>query len=402
MTIGQVAGVTDAGRKRRRNEDAYVADPPLFVVADGMGGAQAGEIASQLATGVFREPDAGGGSAPEERVAALVQEANRRIYERARRDAEASGMGTTITAALLDDGRIVIGHVGDSRAYRIRDDELEQLTQDHSLVADLIRSGRLTPEEAETHPQRSVITRVLGTDPEVDVDVLAVEAKLGDIFLLGFDGLTTMVGDDEILEAVRAHETLQLVARALVEEANRRGGEDNVTVVLFEVEDTAAEDGRADEGLNDLEDTLTRLEVPAAVRAPSASPPGAPPVEEAEATGWVPVEERRGRGERRRRSSALVLSLLGLLLVAAVLAGGLWFLSRSHFIGAHEDGHVAVYQGVPWEITSDVVLYRARYISELQAVQLSREERADLFEHELMGYDAAREELARYELEAPR
>src|SRR5919197_206522 len=184
------AGVTDAGRKRRRNEDAYVCEPPLFAVADGMGGAQAGEIASRLAAAALSGGPGSSGSG-EERVAALIQEANRRIYERSSEDKAVSGMGTTMTVALAEDGTIAIGHVGDSRAYVIRDRSLEQLTEDHSLVAELVRSGKLSPEEAEGHPQRSVITRALGTDPEVDVDVFSVPAQAADVFMLCSDGLTS-------------------------------------------------------------------------------------------------------------------------------------------------------------------------------------------------------------------
>jgi protein phosphatase len=144
MRIGESAGITDAGRRRRRNEDAYVREPPLFAVADGMGGARAGEVASRLAAAVFREFHQADDLEPEERIAAIIREANRRIYERARGDADASGMGTTITAALVAGSRVAVGHVGDSRAYRIRDGRIEQLTDDHSLVADLVRSGRIS------------------------------------------------------------------------------------------------------------------------------------------------------------------------------------------------------------------------------------------------------------------
>jgi PPM family protein phosphatase len=148
MRLGESAGRTHPGKVRRRNEDSYVLDPPLFAVADGMGGAQAGEVASRLTAAAFREYHDADALPPDERIQSIIQEANRRIYERARADSDASGMGTTVTAALLTGGRVTLGHVGDSRAYRIRDGELEQLTEDHSLVADLMRSGRLTPEEA--------------------------------------------------------------------------------------------------------------------------------------------------------------------------------------------------------------------------------------------------------------
>src|SRR5439155_23138862 len=273
VRLGQTAGVTDAGRRRRRNEDSFVVEPPLFVVADGMGGAQAGEVASRLAAAAFREFHEADELEPEARLAATVQEANRRIYERAQQDTEVSGMGTTITAALAGDESIAIGHVGDSRAYRVRGRQLEQLTEDHSLVADLIRSGRLTPEEAESHPQRSVITRALGTDPEVDVDTFTLEAEAGDVFLLCSDGLTSMVTDDEILSLLDASGDLERAGKALVKAANKSGGEDNITVVLFtlaEEEDVAGEtavmhDGRG--SADELEDTLSGLEAPAAIRS---------------------------------------------------------------------------------------------------------------------------------------
>jgi PPM family protein phosphatase len=169
-------------------------------------------------------------------VAALIEEANRRVFRRANEDREVSGMGTTMTVALVEDERVAIGHVGDSRAYLVREGRLEQLTDDHSLVAELVRSGKLTPEEAEAHPQRSVITRALGTESEVDVDTFSVRATPGDLFLLCSDGLTVMVDDDTILEAIEQHRSnLDEAAKALVNAANKVGGEDNITVVFFEL-----------------------------------------------------------------------------------------------------------------------------------------------------------------------
>ena len=286
MRLGERAALTDAGRKRRRNEDSFVAEPPLFAVADGMGGAQAGEVASRLAAAPFREFHEADELDPEQRLEAIIQEANRRIFERAQTDTQASGMGTTVTASLVGENQLSIGHVGDSRAYRIRGGALEQLTEDHSLVADLVRSGRLSPEEADIHPQRSVITRALGTDPEVDVDTFTVDVETDDVFLLCSDGLTTMVEDDRILAVVRDAKSLEHAARSLVKEANRRGGEDNVTVVLFRLEagDALADTlvaGNGHDASTDLEDTLSGIEVPAAAgggpdrdhrRAPGATP----------------------------------------------------------------------------------------------------------------------------------
>ena len=233
----RTAHLTHPGRKRRHNEDSYVHEPPLFAIADGMGGAKAGEVASGLAVEALQlRPDVSGDG--ESYVVDLIQEANRRVYDRAHEDAEASGMGTTMTVALVDaeHGRVVFGHVGDSRAYRIRDDHLEQLTDDHSLVGELIRSGKLTREEADVHPQRSVITRALGTDPNVDVDTFAVETQPGDIFLLCSDGLSGMVSDEEICDIIVHSPDLEQAAQRLVERANENGGEDNCTVVLLAVE----------------------------------------------------------------------------------------------------------------------------------------------------------------------
>ncbi|TMM06316.1 MAG: Stp1/IreP family PP2C-type Ser/Thr phosphatase [Actinobacteria bacterium] len=222
VTVTQLGYGTDTGKKRRRNEDDYVVEPPLFAIADGMGGAQAGELASSLAAGAVREDEGAAGSG-ERRVAELIQEANRRVYERSSQDAAASGMGTTMTVALAGDGNVAFGHVGDSRAYLIRDGKLEQLTEDHSLVAELVRSGKLSPEEAETHPQRSVITRALGTDPDVDVDTFSIEALPGDLFMLCSDGLTSMVEDDVILRCIEKNrDNLQASRSARTSESRSR------------------------------------------------------------------------------------------------------------------------------------------------------------------------------------
>jgi len=234
MTIRDAAGATDTGHKRRRNEDAYVCEPPLFAVADGMGGHQAGEVASRIAAAALREhvEPAGG----PEHVEALIREANRRIWQASLEDVSASGMGTTVTVALVEDDLITIGHVGDSRAYRIRDRRIEQLTDDHSLAAELERSGKLSAEEARAHPQRSVITRALGTEPDVEIDTFTLEGRPGDLYLLCSDGLSSMVEDAEILEVLEGRRgSLDSAARELVRAANRSGGEDNITVVCFEL-----------------------------------------------------------------------------------------------------------------------------------------------------------------------
>jgi serine/threonine protein phosphatase PrpC len=242
MPVAAFAVASDTGRKRRRNEDNYVVAPPLFAVADGMGGAQAGEVASKLAASTV-ESEAGLALHGVERVAALVHEANRRVYERSTTDPAASGMGTTMTVALVEGESVTIGHVGDSRAYLVRGDRMEQLTDDHSLVNELLKSGKLSPEEADVHPQRSWITRAVGTDPDVLVDAFTIEAQDGDVFLICSDGLTDMVEDADILDVVARHrDDLERAVRSLVAAANRRGGEDNITAVAFRIAASGARD----------------------------------------------------------------------------------------------------------------------------------------------------------------
>jgi protein phosphatase len=235
MRIGRTAVVTDRGRRRLGNEDAYVFKPPFFAIADGMGGARAGEIAAGLAASALEE----GKPQSAESIVALIEEANRRIWERSLQDPDTAGMGTTLTAALVDadEGSIVIGHVGDSRAYLYRGGALEQLTTDHSLVVELVESGILTPEEAERHPQRSAITRAVGTEPTVQVDAFTVDAEPGDLYLICSDGLTDMLSADEVEGILDQSADPSRAAQALVATANARGGEDNITVVLFEMTD---------------------------------------------------------------------------------------------------------------------------------------------------------------------
>jgi protein phosphatase len=314
--IGRVAAVTDPGRKRRRNEDAYVVEPPLFAIADGMGGAQAGEIASRLATAALRE-GGGVGTSGEQRIVDLIQEANRRVYDRSSTDPNTSGMGTTITVALVEDGSVSFGHVGDSRAYLIRDASMEQLTEDHSLVNELLKTGRLSREEAEVHPQRSVITRALGTDPDVDVDTFSVPARTGDLFVLCSDGLTDMVSERSILSVVeRNRNDIEAALRALVKAANRGGGQDNITVVAFEIADEPlANEGDTREQVFPVddaspeEDTLTEADGVPVVDTSVMS------VGEIEAAAAAQAEEEPAPRHLRRR----VFAWLAVLLIAAAI-----------------------------------------------------------------------------------
>ncbi len=340
--IGRVAKVTDTGRKRRRNEDSLVCEPPLFAIADGMGGAQAGEVASRLAAAALIE--GGSGARGEERIFELIQDANRRVFDRSSTDPNASGMGTTMTVALVDGDNVSFGHVGDSRAYLIRDGRMEQLTEDHSLVNELLKSGKLTREEAEIHPQKSVITRAVGTDPDVDVDTFTVAGRNGDLFLLCSDGLTDLVAEREIFELVERHRAdMDRALRALVKEANRGGGDDNITVVAFEIADEAVSDGETKEqalpatavmeiAVSDDEDTLTEADnVPVVgntmivsaeeLRAHIGAGKTEADAEPAELEPAEPDPDLTRRHADRRRLAAWIMLVV---FVAAVVAVLLW------------------------------------------------------------------------------
>jgi PPM family protein phosphatase len=345
MNLGRHTGVTDVGRKRRHNEDSFVVAPPLFAVADGMGGANAGEVASGLTVETLRE-ESRNDSAGEKFVVSLIQEANRRVYQRQIDDAEASGMGTTVTVALIEDGVVRFGHVGDSRAYLYRDGVLQQLTDDHSLVGELVRSGKISATEAETHPQRSVITRALGSDPNVDVDTFTVDAQPGDVFLLCSDGLYSMVGTEKILEVLQQRrQDLDGAARELISAANKRGGDDNITVVAFEIarpgeeitQVDAAPPPAVEEVPADEEDTLDESEgVPAvttqvisaadleAFRTAQAQDEKYTPKEFAAEHQPEDIEELLAEEGQGRRTGLLVA--LGVVAILAAVAVALYLL----------------------------------------------------------------------------
>jgi len=290
-----------------------------------MGGAQAGEVASKLAAGALEETDPGALSGPDKLVQ-LIQEANRRVFERASSDPATSGMGTTMTVALVEDNGVTIGHVGDSRAYVVREGRLEQLTEDHSLVNELLKSGKLSREEADVHPQRSVITRAVGTDPDVDVDAFVVDAAEGDIFLLCSDGLTDMVGDDDILDTVEKHrDDLDRVTKALVSAANRGGGEDNITVVAFTIAADGDDTVRMPAQDPDDEDTAEHV-----LAAPPVDTMVVPPDQVPDVFVEADSPEARELSRREPMTPAarvrLVLTMLVLLAIAAVLL--VWGLVR--------------------------------------------------------------------------
>jgi serine/threonine protein phosphatase PrpC len=389
MKVGQHASLSDTGRKRLRNEDSVVVSAPLFAVADGMGGAKGGQLASQLAAAVFDQHTSGGLDGTT-RLRALVTEANRRIFARAQREPALSGMGTTVTAAILEDEHIAIVQVGDSRAYRLRNGVLDQLTDDHSLVAELVRAGRLTPEEAALHPQRAVITRALGTDPTIAADVFATDAQPGDLILLCTDGLTTMLDDAALTAALLESKDAQTAVRTLVRGANQAGGDDNISVVVFEVVEDSWADAEPSLGTTPDEDTLTSFDpVLLGVDAGAAAPP--------HPTRATPRSRARKGGGSRRSIAPLLFAALTMALAGVVVVGAVWGAQRAYFVGADENGNVVVYQGVPWDITEGASLYRKIHVSALRAPQLSAEERAELFNHDLIREEQARLRVAELE-----
>ncbi len=227
------AGLTDIGRVRNHNEDSVLIEPPLFAVADGLGGHEAGDIASSVAVDALVQ--AAPMRADAKALGRAVRAANRAVIRAAREGLGRSGMGTTLTAAIVDDTRIAVAHVGDSRAYLLHDGYLERITEDHSIVADMIRQGTLTEEQSRSHPQRSVITRALGSDPNMTTDIFEVDAAVGDRLLLCSDGLTGMLTDEQIREILDDYGDAEVAAQILVDSANDAGGHDNISVVVVDV-----------------------------------------------------------------------------------------------------------------------------------------------------------------------
>lgn len=359
---------SDTGRARRENEDSFYARAPMFAVADGMGGAQAGEVASRIAAESFEEAERTG-EAPEAFLRRITQAANQRIHGLAQHDSTRSGMGTTLTAALVDGDDVAFAHVGDSRAYLWRDGELKLLTSDHSLVEELRRQGKLTSEQAEDHPQRSIITRALGPEANVEVDTFSISARPDDVFLLCSDGLTTMVKDARIAELLGQEERLDALVRALVEEANQAGGRDNITVVAFSLEgvsDIAPDDPNA-----------------ATLIGPSAAETGMSSDRiRAAAERRTQAEQRAtGNGRSRWRTGAKILA--GLLVVAALVAGAYYGMRQVYFLGIDDGGRVTLYRGLPYDLPLGVELYSEVYSIPVQASSVPTERRDSVTNHEL-------------------
>ncbi|HWY19260.1 MAG TPA: Stp1/IreP family PP2C-type Ser/Thr phosphatase [Solirubrobacteraceae bacterium] len=430
LRVAEQYAATDTGRQRRANEDSLLAHSPLFVVADGMGGAQAGEVASRIAVNVFEE-GLGDTAEPESGLAARASLANARIHELSHSNAEHAGMGTTLTAVYVTPEEVAIAHVGDSRAYRLRAGEFMRLTDDHSLVDELLRQGKITPEEAVDHPQRSVITRALGPEPAVEVDTRSFLARAGDVYLLCSDGLTTMLAEERVAELMRSRPRLRDAGEALIAAANEAGGRDNITVVLFRLDDpsapapqlapeteeqavlaTATPDGRGqadavpnagappEQGAPPDQSELADQSAPPEQGEPDQSEPAdqsAPP-EQGEPGALAPTASprrpvrprsprlptsapsRRSKRKRLRRlaPAAIALVVLGLLASGAYLAA-----QSVYFIGTNARGLVTLYRGVPYQLPGGIDLYSSDYVSGVSASALSPVRRRTLLDQTL-------------------
>jgi PPM family protein phosphatase len=400
LRVVEYGQATDPGRQRRGNEDALFAAPPYFAVADGMGGAQAGEVASGIAMDLFARSMPDDGSA-EERLSTVAQVANARIHELSRSDRDRAGMGTTIAAVHVGDDEVAVAHVGDSRAYRLRDGVLEPLTRDHSLVQALIDQGRLTEEEAAHHPQRSIITRALGPEPSVEVETRTYRAEPGDVFLLCSDGLTSMVDDDTVARIIASAGDLRAAARKLIDAANAAGGRDNITVVLFRLDGEGAE-AAAPAGPAEQDTTADGSVHTGAVRAAVAqreraveAPPAAAVAPRAPIPASPPPSARRRRGRARRTLKVL---LIVLAILAPILAGG-WIASRQvFFLGTDRQGFVTVFRGLPYELPAGVKLYETFYESGVPARAVSSSRRATLLDHSLRSQKDATDLIDQLEL----
>ena len=403
LRVAEEFHATHTGQQRRANEDSLYARAPLFAVADGMGGAQAGEIASRIAVETLGAgvPDPSEGHTAEDRLADLVREANGRIHELSRSDDRRAGMGTTMTAALVGENDVSIAHVGDSRAYLLRDGSLDRLTRDHSLVEELVQQGKLTPEEAHTHPQRSVITRAVGPEARVEVDTQTSRARDGDVFLICSDGLTTMVGESEIGETIASAASLEEAGRALIDAANAAGGRDNITVVLFRLEDVrqGAAAAETDDQATGVHEAVRPPAGEAAASAPAVSTLERERTMTRRLQPIAPAEHAGQERPRRRRLRKLFIGFAVAALVAVPIVFGTFLALRSvYFVGAGEQGFVTVYRGLPYDLPLGIDLYQTNYVSPITVDQVPRGRRAAVTDQELRSQNDAYDLVRRLEL----
>jgi PPM family protein phosphatase len=407
---------SDTGRARRENEDSFYARSPMFAVADGMGGAQAGEVASQLAVEVLQQglPERDG--SVEQRLRELVAEANSRINALSRTDEQRAGMGTTMTLAYVGEHEVSVAHVGDSRLYRLRDGHFERLTDDHTLVEELVRQGKLTPQEADHHPQRSIITRALGPEAAVEADSHTWPARDGDVYLICSDGLTSMIPEARVGELLTTARALPDAGRALIDAANAAGGRDNITVILFRLEEVGSVGGGATAQDTTEHEAVTVPPEPATAAGAAAAGPATAVAEARTASGAAapaePTARRReprpprpegGDGARRRRRRLRVPTgvLVSLCLVAAIALSA-WYASQTVYFVGSKDGFVTLYRGLPYEGPAGLNLYSVNYTSGVPVSELPAGQRRLVTEHKLRSHDDARDLVRQMETGALR
>jgi serine/threonine protein phosphatase PrpC len=349
-----VAGArSDVGlvRQGKPNEDSYLMEEPIFAVADGMGGHIAGDVASSTAVEVIAGSAGAADAGDPSSLAALVRRANSAIWEKAQADPSLRGMGTTCTLMMIEDSTAHVAHVGDSRAYLLRGSELSQLTEDHTLVGRMVREGRLTPDEAEHHPQRNIITRVLGVDSDVQVDIYSFDLVAGDRLLLCSDGLSSMLDAETIRQALAQEGDAQRAADKLVELANNAGGEDNITVVVLDLLDSETSSAHPPA---DSAKAVHTGPMPAAGEASAhrADTPVEPAPSASSDTVLPTTTDTRPPQPRPRfwlRRLAATVVVLGILVVAGVLVIR-WQLGNSYFVGVDDDGLITIFRGRPEDV----------------------------------------------------
>jgi PPM family protein phosphatase len=347
MTL-RAGAATHVGRVRERNEDSYLVREPLFAVADGMGGHRGGDVASALALEILST--ASGDEASPDVVVKQIREANHRVLERGGRELDLQGMGTTLTAILVSGNQAHVAHVGDSRAYLVRDGEIHQLTEDHTLVQRMVQEGRLSPGDAGRHPHRSILTRAVGVEEDIPVDQLTLDLRAGDRLLLCTDGLTGMLSDERTLEILAAEPDPQAAADRLVKEANQAGGDDNITVVVLDVSDEAGRDEPA-------------------VEAKGTVAMASMPVERAESKS-SPI--RRRRPVRWGRVGVWGGGIVAVLLVS--FFGLRAYLDHQWYVGdAH--GQVAIYNGIPSRLAG----FKLSHVQEVTDLPSAGAERLELW-----------------------
>jgi PPM family protein phosphatase len=325
---------TDTGRVRELNEDSMLVGDRVFAVADGMGGHAAGEVASLIAIETLRA----NADASTESVVDAIRQANRAVLTRSEEDVSTRGMGTTLSVVALvttDHGEeIVVANVGDSRVYRLHQGELEQLSEDHSLVQDLVREGRISPAEARVHPNRNVVTRTIGNDPTVDVDWWEVDPVAGDRYLICSDGLTDEIEDHVIARVLHTERDPTAAANQLVDLANAAGGRDNITVVLVDVVDDGGRSKAASEALGK---DASRQSTATVVREPGDRVA-------ARAGSVTPTPTHAPPNRLTWRVVAFVAAVI--LVIVAAIGGTIWFARNSYYVGL-DDGEVTIFRGRP-------------------------------------------------------